>query len=65
MQPAVVGAAGQDVAGLERVQGACPFDAARNLVSHVRRVEVLPQRAVVPQAHLQGVGTLISSFVTR
>src|SRR5262249_6638882 len=58
MQPAVVGSAGEDVAGLERVQGACPLDAARNLVSHVRRIEVLPKRTVVPETHLQLVGIL-------
>src|SRR5215470_20000137 len=49
MQPAVIGAARQDVAGLERVQCACPLDASRDLVCHVRSVKVLSEHAIVPQ----------------
>src|SRR5215472_421488 len=45
VQAAVVGASRQDVASLERVQCARPFDAARDLVRHVGGVEVLPQHA--------------------
>src|SRR5439155_2349108 len=51
-EPAVVGAAGEHVARLERVDGGDPLDAARDLVGHVARAEVLLERAVDPQLHL-------------
>src|SRR6266571_4851540 len=51
----VVGARGKDVAGLQRVNGADPLDAPRNLVRHVARVEVLLERFVHPEPHLEPV----------
>src|SRR5581483_1530321 len=58
IQAAVVGAAGEHVAGLERMDRAHPLDAARNFVRHVAGIVVLHQHAVVPQAHLKTVRIL-------
>src|SRR3989442_1061118 len=51
----VVGARGKDITGLERMDGADPLDAPRNLVRHVARVEVLLERFVHPEPHLEPV----------
>ena len=53
VQAAMVGAGGEDVARLQRVDGGDPLDAARDLVRHVVGVEVLLQLAVDPQLDLQ------------
>src|SRR5882672_3852329 len=53
VEAAMVGAGGDDVAGLQRVDRRQPLDAARDLVPHVVGVEVLHQGAVVPQPNLQ------------
>ena len=44
----MIGAGREHVAGLEGVDRAHPFDAARNIVRHVAGVEVLLERAVDP-----------------
>src|SRR5579859_6962893 len=61
VQPAMVGARSQNVAGLEGVDGSHPFNTARDLVRHVVSVEALHQRAVVPQfdRQLVWVGNLV------
>ena len=43
VEPAVIGAGGDDVARLQGVDRGQPFDAARDLVRHVAGVEVLHQ----------------------
>jgi len=47
VEPAMIGPGGQYVAGLQRMDRAQPFDAARNLVGHVGGVELLHELAVV------------------
>src|SRR5437870_652722 len=49
----VVGAGGEHVARIERVDSADPLDAAGNLVRHVARVEILLEYAVHPKPDLQ------------
>src|SRR5262249_44236161 len=55
-EPAVVGPRGEHVAGLQRVDGGDPLDAARDLVRHVARVEVLLELAVDPEPDPEVVG---------
>src|SRR6185295_11960285 len=54
-QAAVVGAGGENVAGLQRVDRRDPLDAARDLVGHVTGVEVLLELAIDPQLYLESV----------
>src|SRR5262249_5572235 len=51
----VVGAGGENVTGLERVDRGDPLDASRDLVGHVAGAEALLQGAVDPQPDLQRV----------
>src|SRR5262249_34104406 len=57
-EPAMVGAGGEDVAGLQRVDRRHPLDAARDLVGHVVGVEVLLQLSVHPELDLELVHVL-------
>src|SRR5205823_4306451 len=53
VQAAMVGAGGQDVARLQRVDRRDPLDAPRDVVRHVVGVEVLHQDAAVPESNLE------------
>src|SRR3989449_3458339 len=66
-EPAVVGSGSEDIAGLQGVDRADPFDAPRNLVGHVARVEVLLERSVHPEPYLEfvRVGYLIGGHEIR
>src|SRR5262249_13755559 len=55
-EPPVVGAGGEDVAGLERVDGGDPLDAPGNLVRHVAGVEVLLEHRIDPEPNLEVAG---------
>ena len=59
----MIGAGRQHVAGLERVDGADPLDAARDLVGHVAGVEILLEHAVDPEPHLKLMR--IADFIGR
>src|SRR5258708_5380505 len=49
IESAVVGARGQDVTGIQRMDRRDPFDAPRNLVGHVVGTKTLHEHAVGPQ----------------
>src|SRR5438128_4627984 len=65
-EPAVVRSGGKDIAGLQGVDRADPFDAPRNPVGHVARGEVLLERSVHPEPYLEFVriGHLIGGHET-
>ena len=53
VQSAAIRAGGNDVSGLKRENRSDVLDAAFNLVSHIIRVEVLLQIAVIAQLNLK------------
>ena len=55
-EPFVVGAAGDQVAGVERHDGRGELDELRNAVLHVVGVVVVAKLSIVPEAHDQIVG---------
>src|SRR5262249_39551824 len=54
-QSSMVGARGEKIARLQRVDRGHPLDTAGNLVSHVAGIEVLLERPVHPQPDLESV----------
>ena len=63
----MIGAGGDDVAGLERVDGAHPFDDARDVVRHVGGIELLHHGTVVGQrdAEVLRIGDLVGGHDAR
>src|SRR5262249_49177802 len=53
IEPSMVGAGCENVAGVQRVNRGAPFNAARNLMRHVISVEILHDNTVVCQPDLQ------------
>ena len=54
----MIGAGCKNVAGLQRVDGSDPFDAARNLMRHVVGVEILHHNTIIRELNLQLVRVL-------
>ena len=53
IETAMIGAGGQDVTRIERVDRRRPLDTAGDLVGHIIGIEALHQRAVGPQVDRQ------------